>query len=85
MKKIFTIIALTVLFNTNAQIDDNSSDVSATGSFSVAMGYNTEASGIVLQQWEKAQQQVEILLQQWEMHNSKWSRFYSNGRKHNSK
>ena len=45
MKKIFTIIALTVLFNTNAQIDDNSSDVSATGSFSVAMGQNTEASG----------------------------------------
>jgi hypothetical protein len=45
MKKIFTILALTIVFSVNAQSDDNSSNVSATGSFSIAMGSFTTASG----------------------------------------
>ena len=45
MKKLFTILALTISFSMNAQMDDNSSGCSATGNFSVAMGYGTTAGG----------------------------------------
>ena len=61
MKKIFTLLALTISFSMNAQMSDNSSGTSATGSNAVAMGqgttasatastamgYNTTASGLV--------------------------------------
>ena len=45
MKKIFTILALTIVFSVNAQLVDNSTNVSATGSSSIAMGNSTTASG----------------------------------------
>ena len=45
MKKLFTLLALTITFSMNAQMSDNSSDTSATGSNAVAMGYGTTASG----------------------------------------
>ena len=45
MKNIFTLLALTIGFSMNAQMDDNSVGCSATGSFSVAMGAFTTASG----------------------------------------
>ncbi len=45
MKKLFTLLALTISFSMNAQMSDNSSGTSATGSNSVAMGYDTTASG----------------------------------------
>ena len=47
MKKIFTLLALTITFSMNAQMDDNSYGTSAIGPISVAMGYQTEASGEV--------------------------------------
>ena len=46
MKKILTLLALTISFSMNAQMSDNSSGTSATGSNAVAMGQNTTASGI---------------------------------------
>ena len=45
MKKLFTLLALTISFSMNSQISDNSSGTSATGNYSVAMGYSTTASG----------------------------------------
>ena len=45
MKKLFTILALTISFSMNAQMDDNSSGCSATGNYSVAMGFGTTAGG----------------------------------------
>jgi hypothetical protein len=45
MKKILTLLALTLSFSINAQMDDNSSNTSATGASSVAMGSGTTASG----------------------------------------
>ena len=46
MKKIFTLLALTISFSMNAQMDDNSANNnSATGTHAVAMGYSTTASG----------------------------------------
>ena len=45
MKKLFTLLALTISFSMNAQMSDNSSGTSATGSNAVAMGQNTTASG----------------------------------------
>ena len=78
MKKIFTLLALTISFSMNAQWEHNtdswgiqSSTNNASGYYSTAMGVVTTASGYILQQWEK--------------HNSKWKLFYSNGIWHNSK
>ena len=45
MKNIFTLLALTIGFSMNAQMDDNSVGCSASGNYSVAMGYSTTASG----------------------------------------
>ena len=45
MKKLFTLLALTISFSMNAQMDDNSSGTSATGTNAVAMGLSTTASG----------------------------------------
>ena len=45
MKKLFTLLALTITFSMNAQMSDNSSGTSATGSYAVAMGNSTTASG----------------------------------------
>jgi hypothetical protein len=45
MKKLFTLLALTISFSMNAQMTDNSSGTSATGTNSVAMGHDTTASG----------------------------------------
>ena len=45
MKHIFTLLAITIGMTVNAQMDDNSSGASATGSGSVAMGYFTTAIG----------------------------------------
>ncbi len=45
MKKLFTLLALTITFSMNAQMSDNSSGTSATGSNAVAMGNGTTASG----------------------------------------
>ena len=59
MKKIFTLLALTITFSMNAQISTNGTNnsgmfasamgdgASATGPFSLAMGYYTQASGNV--------------------------------------
>ena len=47
MKKIFTILALTIVFSVNAQLVDNSTNVSASGNASIAMGNSTTASGNV--------------------------------------
>jgi len=44
MKKIFTLLALTITFSMNAQMSDNSDGTSATGTNAVAMGYQTTAS-----------------------------------------
>ena len=44
MKKIFTLLALTISFSMNAQMDDNSANNnSATGTYAVAMGYSTDS------------------------------------------
>ena len=45
MKKLFTLLALTITFSMNAQMSDNSSGTSATGTNAVAMGKSTTASG----------------------------------------
>ena len=45
MKKLLLAFMLTIFHCLNAQITDNSDGTSATGSYSVAMGYNTTASG----------------------------------------
>ena len=45
MKKLFTLLALTISFSMNAQMSDGSSGTSATGANAVAMGYQTTASG----------------------------------------
>ena len=46
MKKLFTFLAVTILFSMNAQMDDNSHPSNNTaGTYSIAMGYNTTASG----------------------------------------
>ena len=46
MKKLFTLLALTISFSMNAQMDDNSHPSNnSAGTYSVAMGYNTTASG----------------------------------------
>ena len=45
MKKLFTLLALAITFSMNAQMSDNSSGTSATGSNAVAMGNGTTASG----------------------------------------
>ena len=44
MKKLFTLLALTLSFSMNAQMSDNSVGTSA-GSNAVAMGNSTTASG----------------------------------------
>jgi len=45
MKKLFTLLALTMSFSMNAQMSDYSENTSATGSHAVAMGKSTTASG----------------------------------------
>ena len=45
MKKTLTLLALTITFSMNAQMSDNSSGTSATGTNAVAMGAGTTASG----------------------------------------
>ena len=46
MKKLFTLLALTIGFSMNAQMDDNSHPSNnSAGTYSVAMGYSTAASG----------------------------------------
>ena len=45
MKKIFTLLALTIGFSMNAQMDDNSANNNSAGTYAVAMGYQTTASG----------------------------------------
>jgi hypothetical protein len=45
MKKLFTLLALTISFSMNAQMSDNSSGTSATGTNAVAMGAGTTAIG----------------------------------------
>ena len=45
MKNIFTLLALTIGFSMNAQMDDNSIGCLASGYASTAMGYTTTASG----------------------------------------
>ena len=45
MKKLFTLLALTISFSMNAQIDDNSANNNSAGTYAVAMGYSTAASG----------------------------------------
>ena len=46
MKKLFTLLALTITFSINAQMDDNSHPSNnSAGTYSVAMGHNNTASG----------------------------------------
>ena len=45
MKKIFTLLALTISFSMNAQMDDNSANNNLAGFYAVAMGSGTTASG----------------------------------------
>ena len=45
MKKIFTLLALTITFSMNGQMDDNSANNNSAGTFAVAMGDGTLASG----------------------------------------
>ena len=45
MKKLFTLLALTIGFSMNAQMDDNSANNNSAGAYAVAMGYQTSASG----------------------------------------
>ena len=45
MKKLFTILALIISFSMNAQMSDNSTGTSATGTNAVAMGEDSTASG----------------------------------------
>ena len=48
MKKIFTLLALTISFSMNAQMDDNSANNNLAGFYAVAMGSGTTASGVLL-------------------------------------
>ena len=61
MKKLFTLLALTISFSMNAQLIQSTT---ASGAYSTAMG-------------DKAQQQVEIILQQWENTQQKAAGDYS--------
>ena len=45
MKKIFTLLALTISFSMNGQMDDNSANNNSAGAYAVAMGEGTSASG----------------------------------------
>ena len=45
MKKLFTLLALTISFSMNAQMDDNSANNNLAGTYAVAMGRGTTASG----------------------------------------
>ena len=45
MKKLYTLLVLTISFSMNAQMDDNSANNNSAGTYAVAMGYNTTASG----------------------------------------
>ena len=45
MKKLLTLLALTISFSMNAQMSDNSANNNTAGSYAVAMGSDTEASG----------------------------------------
>ena len=45
MKKIFTLLVLTITFSMNAQMDDNSANNNTAGTDAVAMGNGTTASG----------------------------------------
>ena len=45
MKKLFTLLALTISFSMNAQMDDNSANNNSAGTYAVAMGAGSEASG----------------------------------------
>ena len=47
MKKLYTLLALTISFSMNAQMDDNSANNNSAGSKAVAMGSSTTASGNV--------------------------------------
>ena len=47
MKKLYTLLALTISFSMNAQMDDNSANNNTAGSNAVAMGSSTTASGNV--------------------------------------
>ena len=47
MKKLFTLLALTITFSMNAQMSDYSSGTAATGGTAVAMGASTTASGFI--------------------------------------
>ena len=79
MKKLLPLLALTISFSMNAQVQSVGTDNS--GSIASAIGYNTSASGsrstamevvqqqveIIRLQWDITQQQVEIRLQLWEL------------------
>ena len=78
MKKIFTLLALTISFSMNAQWEHNtdswgiqSSTNNASGYYSTAMGYTQQQVDMILQQWEIGTTASGIILQQWEIHNSK--------------
>ena len=45
MKKLYTLLALTISFSMNAQMDDNSANNNSAGTYAVAMGYQTQATG----------------------------------------
>jgi autotransporter adhesin len=45
MKKSLTLLALTITFSINAQMDDNSANNNSAGTNAVAMGYGSTASG----------------------------------------
>ena len=45
MKKLFTLLALTISFSMNSQMDDNSANNNSAGTYAVAMGNGTTASG----------------------------------------
>ena len=77
MKKIFTLLALTITLSMNAQMVDNSHSsnnsavvysvamgygTTASGWYSTTMGYGTTASGRRSTAWELAQQQVIMAL-----------------------
>ena len=64
-EKTFTLLALTIGFSMNAQMDDNSANNNSAGTYAVAMGVGTAASGTASAAMEETQQQVDILLQQW--------------------
>jgi hypothetical protein len=46
MEKLYTLLAFAIGFSMNAQMSDGSAGTSATGIYSVAMGYQTSASGV---------------------------------------